>query len=104
MTEAEVRLWEGLNKESFRKFKFRRQHPIQNFIADFYSHQLKLVIEVDGEYHDGADQKKRDAERTEVLHANGLHVIRFTNKEVFDNFATVLQQIQSWIQEYRLED
>ena len=55
-TEAETLLWEQLKKDPFKQYHFRRQHPIHHFIADFYSHRLKLIIEVDGEYHEIKEQ------------------------------------------------
>lgn len=94
MTEAEKHLWEELKKEPLIKYRFRRQHPVQNFIVDFYSHALKMVIEVDGEYHEDADQVSRDEKRTEILEFNGLHVLRFTNREVLNDTTRVLEEIK----------
>ena len=97
MTEAEKHLWEELKMEPFTKYRFRRQHPVQNFIVDFYSHALKLVIEVDGEYHEDNEQGETDRKRTEILEFHGLKVIRFTNKEVLNNTKKVLEEIKSRI-------
>jgi very-short-patch-repair endonuclease len=52
MTDAEILLWKALRNRRLNGFKFRRQHPIKGFIADFYCHEARLVIEVDGEIHD----------------------------------------------------
>lgn len=98
VTKAENHLWEELKKEPFTKYRFRRQHPIQNFIVDFYSHALKMVIEVDGEYHEDADQVKRDKNRKEILEFNGLNVWRCTNREVLNNTTRVVEEIKSIIQ------
>lgn len=92
-TNAEKLLWEKLQLEPFKKFRFRRQHPIQKFITDFYSHSLKLIIEVDGGYHQSIDQKRSDEERTEILEFQGLQVIRFKNDEVEMNIEDVLNKL-----------
>jgi len=63
-------------------YKFRRQHPIHKFIVDFYCHKLKLIIEVDGKYHESEGQKNSDLERSELLTFQGIKIIRFTNEEV----------------------
>ncbi|NJW51879.1 endonuclease domain-containing protein [Salinimicrobium sp. CDJ15-91] len=90
-TEAEKLLWEKLICDPFKKYHFRRQHPIHHFIADFYSHQLKLVIEVDGGYHESAEQQIKDQLRTELLHFQELKVIRFTNQQIIQEMETVLE-------------
>jgi len=87
-TEAETRMWRLL-RECFPKAHFRRQVPIRNFIADFASHSLKLVIEVDGGQH-SADV---DRNRTASIEAEGYRVLRFWNHDVLgdgDGVATVL--------------
>ena len=80
-TEAEKLLWEELRGNKVNGLKFRRQHPVSLFIADFYCHKLKLVVEIDGEYHFTKEQILKDKERTEILNSNGLEVIRFKNEE-----------------------
>jgi very-short-patch-repair endonuclease len=62
--------------------KFRRQHPVNKFIVDFYFHKRKLIIELDGGIHEEATQKENDIEREKVLTEMGLVVIRFKNEEV----------------------
>lgn len=93
MTEAEKLLWERLNLVPFRKYKFRRQHPLQLFILDFYSHPLRMAVEVDGEYHCSNERKKLDLQRTEALEFQGLQVIRFKNEEVVQNMEDVLHKL-----------
>jgi very-short-patch-repair endonuclease len=90
MTEAEKVLWEELRKNKLEEYKFRRQHPLHNYIADFYCHALKLIIEVDGDYHLTKEQKINDQERTELLKLNGIDVIRFNNKEILEELDKVL--------------
>ncbi|HTB30597.1 MAG TPA: endonuclease domain-containing protein, partial [Bacteroidia bacterium] len=81
-TEAESVMWQILNTNDFRQFKFRRQHPLAKFIADFYSHQLLLVIEIDGGYHLKPEQKEYDTIRNEDMEALGIATLRFTNDEI----------------------
>jgi very-short-patch-repair endonuclease len=62
--------------------KFRRQHPLHGFIADFYCGSLRLVLEIDGGVHFTADQQERDHLRTEVLALHGIRVVRIPNEHV----------------------
>jgi len=91
MTEAEERLWHFLKNKQLKGYKFRRQHPIKDFIADFYCHQVRLVIEVDGEIHHS--QKEYDDGRSYELQALGITVIRFSNAEVLNEITHVLEKI-----------
>lgn len=90
-TEPERRLWQKLRRKLLDGYKFRRQHPIGRFIVDFYCHQARLIIEVDGDSH--AFQEEYDAVRTAWLEAQGLRVIRFDNQTVMKNLDGVLQFI-----------
>jgi very-short-patch-repair endonuclease len=96
-TQAEEAMWLSLNNNQLDGYKFRRQHPLLNYVADFYCHQLKLVIEIDGEYHQTVEQKKLDNERTENIEFQGLKLIRFTNEEVISNISAVLNKIKEFI-------
>jgi very-short-patch-repair endonuclease len=93
MTVSEKLLWEKLKGKKLNNYKFRRQHPIQNFIADFYCHELDLIIEIDGEYHNNKEQFEYDKNRTGILNFNGIEVLRFTNFEVKNNVQLVLHKI-----------
>ena len=92
-TPAEQKLWSRLRNQQLGGFKFRRQHPIDRFITDFYCALCHLIIEVDGDSH--AEQVEYDAARTEWLNAHGYHVIRFTNREVAHQLGAVLEVIQA---------
>ncbi|MDP2160462.1 MAG: DUF559 domain-containing protein [Flavobacterium sp.] len=94
MTKAEELLWESLKGNKLNGQKFRRQHPVGVYIADFYNHKNKLVIEIDGDYHDTEEQQLKDIERTKFLEYNGLRVIRFKNEEVVSNLNYVLERIK----------
>ena len=74
MTDAEKQLWQKLRKRQLQGFKFRRQHPLLQFVADFYCHEAKLVIEVDGGYHQTEEQKELDEGRTHELEQAGIKV------------------------------
>ena len=92
-TEAEEKLWQVLRNRAFDGYKFRRQHPIGKYIADFYCHENKLVVEVDGGCHNEAEQKKYDAARTQAINEFGVRVIRFTNDEILNSLPEVLKKI-----------
>ena len=81
-TDAEIALWEHLKGKQLNNYKFRRQHIIGGFIADFVCLSKKLVIEVDGLIHQLQENKINDAERTSALNELGFAVIRLTNNEV----------------------
>ncbi len=98
MTEAEKLLWEKLKDRSLFKYKFRRQHPIDIFIVDFYCHPLRFVIEIDGGYHLKSEQKEYDLGRSAELENWELKIIRFTNDEIFVNIDEVVRRIQSNIE------
>jgi len=92
-TEAEDKLWQALRNKRIENCKFRRQHPIGNFIADFYCHEKKLVIEVDGGYHDEKEQQEYDKARTQIINESGVKVIRFLNEEILNNLTEALKKI-----------
>jgi very-short-patch-repair endonuclease len=91
-TEAEKILWGCLRNRKLG-FKFRRQHPIADFIADFFCLESNLVVEVDGDYHNELEQQQYDEGRTYELSELNISVIRFTNKEVVENLEYVLKTI-----------
>ena len=92
-TEAEKILWKHIRNRGLNGLKFRRQHPIDCFIADFYCHELRLVIEIDGGIHDLPENKKYDIGRTHELEKFGIKVIRFKNEEILNNIQKVKEKI-----------
>jgi very-short-patch-repair endonuclease len=92
-TPAEQILWKCLRNRRLAGLKFRRQHPIDKFIADFYCHEARLVVEVDGAVHREKNQAERDALRTEILSRICLSVVRVTNTEVETALEKVLRTI-----------
>jgi very-short-patch-repair endonuclease len=93
-TKAEKLLWARLSKKQLLGLHFRRQHPINCFIADFYCPKIKLVIEVDGDMHELLENKEYDIERTELLNEFGVKVIRFTNNEIINSLVDVVNKIE----------
>ena len=94
MTQAEKKLWMQL-KNNKLGVRFKAQHPIDIFIADFYCHTHKLVVELDGEIHNL--QVERDDGRTAEMERYGIKVIRFTNEEVINNIESVITRINEEI-------
>ena len=94
VTHAEIILWNYL-KNNQSGYRFRRQHPVRNYIVDFYCHKLKLVIEADGSIHNSKEAKGADEERQKDLETEGIKVIRFTNDEIIKNIERVMERINS---------
>ena len=92
-TDAEKLLWAELRNRKLNGLKFRRQHPIDKYIADFYCHERKLVIELDGAVHDVKENEDYDKARTFELKDLSINVLRFRNDEVINNTDGVLQKI-----------
>jgi very-short-patch-repair endonuclease len=98
MTPIENILWNHIRKKRLSGIIFRRQHPIGQFIVDFYCHEAKLVIEIDGSIHDSDENKEHDENRTYELEKSGFKVIRFKNEEITDNIDEVLKILQNEIE------
>ena len=102
ITEAELKLWDAISNKKLG-VKFRRQHPINVFILDFYCHEAQLVIELDGEYHSQFQQKLYDENRTQFLKDIGLHELRFKNEDVINNVDWVLATIKEYLDGFKPE-
>ncbi|MBE0663402.1 MAG: endonuclease domain-containing protein [Bacteroidales bacterium] len=96
LTPGEKALWDCL-KNVKAELRFKRQHPINNFIADFYCHKAKLVIEVDGEIHN--HQQEYDLSRTAEMEKFGIRVLRFSNTEVLNDIDGVIEIIKTTLDE-----
>jgi very-short-patch-repair endonuclease len=94
---AEEILWQRVRGRRLNGYKFRRQKPAGAFIADFYRHECRLVVELDGETHDG--RSAEDAVRTLILERDGCRVIRFRNADVIWNLGAVLEEIVRYCDE-----
>ncbi|MDH3648459.1 MAG: endonuclease domain-containing protein [Saprospiraceae bacterium] len=97
MTKPEKILWSYLRQKPFG-YKFRRQHPLSEYILDFYCHRVKLSLEIDGEYHNSEDQIELDKTRTDNIRQLGIHELRFTNETVLETFESVRTNIDSFLQ------
>ena len=92
MTSGEWYLWQRLRANRFDGLHFRRQQVIDGFIADFYCHAARLVVEVDGDVHE--EQEEYDAERDSILAVRGLRVFRVTNARLDAEIETVLDELR----------
>jgi very-short-patch-repair endonuclease len=92
-TEAEQKLWSFLRNRQLKGKKFRRQHAIADYVVDFYCHECKLAIELDGNHHNSQEAKEYDRARTVLLNECGVTVLRFWNEEVMKDAEKVLQKI-----------
>jgi len=99
LTEAEKVLWELLRGRKVNDLKFRRQHPLKNYIVDFFCYEIELVIELDGSYHNHPEQKEKDEIRDLHLKALGYKVLRFTNDDVFKDPKKILYKIVHYQEE-----
>ncbi len=98
-TDAEQRLWYFLRDRRLGGYKFRRQHPMGNYIADFICVEARLVVELDGGQHTMPEQAEKDIERTRFFESRGFRVLRFWNHEVLVNtegvLTTILEALES---------
>jgi len=94
-TKAEATFWEQLRNRKVSGSKFRRQQIIDEMIVDSFCAEKKIIIEVDGPYHDDPIQKVKDAKRDQELLDLGFHVYRFTNDQVINDLENTLSQIKS---------
>lgn len=92
-TDAEVLLWACLRNRRVNGCKFRRQHPIEPYVLDFYCADLALAVELDGGQHHEAKGKDHDAKRDAFLKARGIETLRFTNHEMLRESDSVLNVI-----------
>jgi very-short-patch-repair endonuclease len=92
-TSAEEILWDKLRRKQLSGFRFRRQHPIGKYIADFYCHKRKLAVEIDGTVHKKGEQVEHDNIRTAEMNSHGINVVRFTNDDIHFKMDQVLYTI-----------
>ena len=93
MTLAERIMWDELKNRRLFKVRFRRQHPIDIFIVDFYCHEIKLAIEIDGEVHLQTEVIEYDDGRTHDIEKLGIMILRFTNEQVYYHRSKVIKKI-----------
>jgi very-short-patch-repair endonuclease len=100
MTVAEKILWCELRKKDTFKVRFKRQHPVDIFVVDFYCHKCKLAIEIDGDIHLREEVKEYDDGRSHDIEKLGIRILRFTNNEVLENIEMVKKRILCEISSY----
>ena len=96
LTMGEKILWGFLRNKNFEKLRFRRQHPIDNYIVDFYCKEKNLIIEIDGPLHEDEERKLKDAIRQTYLEAKGYRILRFKDKELSGDIDIILKRIKSF--------
>jgi very-short-patch-repair endonuclease len=94
MTLHEKLLWEELRGNKVMGLRFKAQHPIDTFIADFYCHSIKLALEIDGESHNSEDQIEYDKNRNVIMNNLGITVLRFKNTQIENDINRVINTIQ----------
>jgi very-short-patch-repair endonuclease len=99
MTKAETILWSRLRSKQIKGFKFRRQQPLLDYVVDFYCHDLKLIIEVDGEIHFHEENLIYDIKRDSILKHNRYNILHLSNSEVVTHINLTVIKIQSYINE-----
>lgn len=97
-TDAEKLMWLLIRNRQLAGAKFRRQHPIEGYIADFYCHEHKVVIELDGSQHFTTEGLRKDEQRSMRLSELGIEVLRFDNRQVLSETESVLQVIYERVQ------
>lgn len=97
LTFAENRFWQMVRNRKLLNLKIRREHPIGPFIADFYCHELKLVIEIDGGIHLNPLVKERDISREYYMRTLGLSIFRFTNEVVLFNPEIIEERLKVFV-------
>ena len=98
-TPEEQKLWWTLRDRSLFPFPFRRQYAIGQYIADFYCHAAKLVIELDGSQHAGEKQATYDLKRTRFMEEQGIFVVRFWNFEIKEEFDALVEHLLQIVEE-----
>ena len=100
MTHPERHFWNALRQMLlYKTTKFNRQKPIGEYIVDFYCHEHRLVIEIDGDMHYEEDAQRKDEIRTAFLESKGLRLVRFTNPDVVSNIEGVTDVLQLFFEE-----
>jgi len=97
MTEAEKHLWSRLRRKQLKECQFYRQKIIGQYIVDFYCPKAELVIELDGGQHYEENGREKDRLRDDAMTRMGIKVLRFSDKEVFENIGAIMEKIWSYL-------
>ncbi len=101
MIWCEKIVWNYLRKRRFSGYKFRRQYSVGKYILDFYSTELRLALEIDGDVHEVPEQKEKDKTKDKVLEGYNIHVLRIKNDEIEGNPDMAFERLESKIKEIR---
>ncbi|MGD0591492.1 MAG: DUF559 domain-containing protein [Bacteroidota bacterium] len=99
MTLSEILLWQHIKGKQLLGYDFHRQKPIDEYVVDFYCPRLKLVLEIDGDSHEGKEEE--DKIRQEKMESLGLTVLRFWDWDVKDNVDGIVEHLREWIEAHR---
>src|SRR5690606_1871782 len=99
-TKAEIILWQKLKRKQMYGYDFHRQKPLDNYIVDFFCHELMLAIEVDGYSHQFEEVYDKDVKKTQRLNELGVTVLRFTDNEVLKEMFSVMLAVENYITEF----
>ena len=100
-TLGEILLWNELKQRKLSGYQFYRQKPLLSYIVDFYCPSLKLVVEIDGTYHNDSEQQIKDDIRQQQLETSGIHFLRFTEQEVKTKLQSVLEYIEDYVESFQ---
>ncbi|HAI75193.1 MAG TPA: hypothetical protein DCM08_03025, partial [Microscillaceae bacterium] len=103
-TKSEIILWKELKGKLDGKYDFHRQKPLDNYIADFFCHELQLVIELDGETHNWEETQQKDFEKESRFNELGLNVLRFPDTDIFKHLEATLASIQLYVSGFEKGD
>ncbi len=99
-TKAEIFLWQKLKRKQMYGYDFHRQKPIDNYILDFFCHELMLGIEVDGYSHQIVEVVENDEKKTFKMNELGITILRFSDNQIFNDMQNVLRAIEHYITEF----
>lgn len=102
-TKSEIRLWKYLKGKQMRGYDFHRQKPLGDYIVDFFCHELRLALELDGYSHLIDEIKEKDAIKEKSVQELGIHVLRFSDQHVLKDIDNVMRAIEGYIDEWEEE-
>ena len=96
-TKSEILLWQKIKRKQIHGYDFHRQKPIDNYILDFFCHELMMGIEIDGYSHELIEIFHKDNKKTKKMDSLGISILRFTDHQVFREMENVLRSIEQYI-------
>jgi very-short-patch-repair endonuclease len=97
MPPAEQLIWARLKGKQIENCKFRRQYSVGGFVIDFYTVEIKLAIEIDGDSHFSDGAEVADRERQSLIESSGIRFLRFTNRQVYEELDAVIEKISQMV-------